>query len=61
MADFDQADAVIVTVRLRSGRFESSIEVPLFCSKGERDAFVEAWLLLMVAGINCGQGRTVDG
>ena len=47
----DETDSVIVDVRLRSGKFHSTIEVPLLCSKPQRDAFVEAWLNLMAVGL----------
>lgn len=51
----DKDDSVILSVRLASGRFESSIQVPLFASDDEKQTFVEAWLKLMEAGIKCGR------
>lgn len=50
----DEEDSVILSVRLASGRFESSIQVPLFCTDAEREKYVGAWLNLIEAGIKCG-------
>lgn len=57
MSDEPPTDSLIVTARLRSGLFESTIEVPLGCTKAQQDAFIEAWLSLMAAGIMCGQAQ----
>lgn len=51
----DADDTLIMSVKLRSGRFESSIEVPLYATDDERKEFIEQWLNLMGAGIRCGQ------
>lgn len=48
-------DAIILAVRLKSGGFESQVEVPVSCTPEERDRFVEAWLNLMAAGVQIGQ------
>lgn len=53
----DEDDSLIVTVRLGSGRFESRIEVPLHCTKEERERFVDSWFDLMVAGLKVGSER----
>lgn len=57
----EKEDSVILSVRLASGRFESSIQVPLFCTDTERQHFVEAWLKMMEAGIKCGRERRKPG
>lgn len=51
----EKDDSIILSVRLASGRFESSIQVPLFATDAEKEAFVGAWLKLMEAGIKCGR------
>jgi hypothetical protein len=51
----EKDDVLIMSIRLASGRFESSIQVPLFASKEEREEFVAQWLNLMEAGLRCGQ------
>lgn len=48
-------DTVILSVRLVSGHFESTIHIPVSATKEERDAFVLAWLGLMDAGVKVGQ------
>jgi hypothetical protein len=48
-------DAVILSVALVSGRFESSITVPLHCTDAERKGFIDAWLNLMDAGVKAGK------
>lgn len=50
-------DTVIMSIKLRSGRFESSIEVPLFATEEEKKEFVEKWLDLMAVGIKIGSIR----
>lgn len=50
----EEEDALIMSIKLRSGRFESSISVPLFTTDAERQAFVESWFKMMEAGIKCG-------
>ena len=44
-----------VKVWLTSGRFESSISVPLMASDDERRRFIDAWCDLMIAGVKLGQ------
>ncbi len=53
----DEDDSLIVTVRLASGRFESRIEIPLYCTKEERERFVDSWFDLMMAGLKVGSER----
>jgi hypothetical protein len=43
-----------VKVWLTSGKFESSISVPLFASQEQRDEFVDAWFEMMIRGIRMG-------
>jgi hypothetical protein len=52
----DKPDSIIMSVRLRSGKFESSIEVPMYATPSEMKEFVMAWLQLMEHGIKIGQG-----
>jgi len=54
MAEDKGVEVVVMTVRLKSGRFESSVELPLNCSDAEKKRFVESWLALMSAGLQCG-------
>jgi hypothetical protein len=50
-------DAILLSVRLRNGGFESQVEVPVESTKEEIDEFVLSWLALMQAGIKLGQDR----
>jgi hypothetical protein len=50
-------DTVIMSIRLKSGKFHGEIEVPLYASKEERETFVEQWLLMMEAGLKVGQSN----
>lgn len=50
-------DSIILSVRLKSGGFESTIEVPLHSKREEIDRLTSAWLDLMDAGIKMGQSR----
>lgn len=50
----DSDDALIVTVKLESGRFDSTIRVPLFATAEQRDKFIGAWFKLMEEGIKMG-------
>jgi hypothetical protein len=52
--DHDEVDVLEVRIRLRSGRFESSIEVPLKGTKAQREEFIESWFKLMESGIRIG-------
>jgi len=52
----DREDSIILSVKLRSGAFDSSIEVPLNYTDAERGAFVDAWLSLMAAALKCAKG-----
>lgn len=47
----DADDVVIVEISLRSRRFASRIEVPLYASDEAKRAFVESWLALMQTGL----------
>jgi len=51
-------DVIILSCRLKSGLFESSIEVPLYASVEEMDRFVQAWLAMMDQGIKIGHGHS---
>jgi len=53
----EKGDALILSVKLLSGRFDSSIQVPLKCTDEERKAFVDAWLVLIEAGVKCGRSK----
>lgn len=53
--EIEEDDSLILSVRLASGRFESSIQVPLFATDAEKEAFVDAWMKLMEAGVRCGR------
>jgi len=55
--DADEGDSLIVTVRLASGRFESTIQIPLMANDVDKKRFVESWLDLMAAGVKCGTGE----
>lgn len=46
-------DVLVMSLRLKSGRFESSISVPLFASEEDKRRFVDSWLALMEAGLRC--------
>lgn len=50
-----QGDSIILSCRLKSGQFESSIEVPLYSSREELDRFVMSWLAMMDQGVKIGQ------
>ena len=49
----DEGDILIMTVKLASGKFESTIQIPLFASEDSKQQFVEAWLNLMQMGLKC--------
>ena len=51
----DENDAIILSCRLKSGKFESSIEVPMYASQEEMNEFALRWLSMMDAGIKIGQ------
>ena len=53
----DDTDAIILSCRLKSGKFESSIEVPLYATQAEMNDFAKRWLDMMHAGIKIGQGH----
>ncbi len=53
----DEDDVLIMSLRLASGKFESSIQVPLHASDEEKKAFIDSWLTVMEAGLRCGSGR----
>lgn len=50
----EKDDELIMSIRLKSGRFASEIQVPLFATDAERQDFVAAWFKMMEAGIRCG-------
>lgn len=49
----DEDDILIISLRLKSGRFESEISVPLFAAEADKRRFIDAWLGLMEAGLQC--------
>lgn len=53
MNDDDANDVLIMSLRLKSGRFESSIQIPLKSSEAAKRQFMERWLALMEAGLKC--------
>ena len=53
----DETDSIILSCRLKSGAFESSIEVPLTATKEEMDDFAASWLKLMETGVKIGQSK----
>lgn len=53
--DPSKPDSIILSVRLRSGKFESSIEVPMYATPAEMREFAMTWLQLMDQGIKLGQ------
>lgn len=55
------SDAIVLSVRLKSGGFESHIEVPVHATRAEIDKFMSAWLELMDAGIKMGRSLPLDG
>ncbi len=46
-----ESDSVILSVRLKSGGFESSIELPVQTTPERRDECVKQWLGMMQAGL----------
>ena len=57
----EEDDVIILSVRLRSNRFEGSIQMPLFASDEERAVFVDSWFKMMEAGLRCGRSRREAG
>lgn len=53
----DENDSIILSCRLKSGKFESSIEVPLYATQAEMNEFAAQWLQMMYLGVKIGQGR----
>lgn len=51
----DMDDKLIVTVELKSGKFHSRIEVPLFASDESKQSFIKAWFQLIETGIQAGR------
>jgi hypothetical protein len=49
----DRDDILTVTIKLASGKFESSISIPLFSDDEAKKRFVDTWLALMEAGLKC--------
>lgn len=54
----DNIDILEVSVRLKSGAFESSISIPLDRPVNEINEFTLAWLELMRTGLKIAQART---
>ena len=53
----EKPDSIIMSIKLRSGLFEGSIEIPLDSTKEERDRFIDSWLTMLQAGIKCGETK----
>lgn len=49
----DEDDVLTMSLSLKSGRFESTVSVPLRASEDDKRRFVDSWLNLMVAGLRC--------
>jgi hypothetical protein len=49
----EEDDVLIMSLHLKSGRFESRIEIPLISSDEAKQGFIESWLSLMAAGLKC--------
>lgn len=47
-------DVAILSVRLKSGGFESSVQIPLDRPKAEKDAAVQKWLKLIAFALENG-------
>lgn len=50
-ADSEQIDAVIMSVRLESGGFESSLRIPLPMTQADMENGVSNWLAMMLTGL----------
>jgi hypothetical protein len=50
-------DTLIMSVELKSGRFSSSIEIPLFATDDAKKTFIDSWLNLMEAGLQVGRSH----
>ena len=50
----DKRDALIFSVRLKSGGFESSVELPMPTTEAEFQRVVESWLSIMRTGFQVG-------
>jgi hypothetical protein len=48
-------EVLVVTCELKSGKFFSKIEIPLFAEESAKQRFVEAWLQLMETGMRAGR------
>ena len=57
----EEIEVVVASIHLKSGRFQSSVELPLNCSETEKRRFIEAWLALMAAGLKCVPPQQEDG
>lgn len=49
----DEDDVLTMTIRLASGKFESSISIPLLSDEQAKRRFVDTWLTLMAEGLKC--------
>lgn len=57
----EKNDVLIVSLRLESGRFESTVRVPLFAKYEDKQEFVDRWLLLMESVLKCGSRKNATG
>jgi hypothetical protein len=55
MSDAD--DVLIIEMKLLSGRFSSSIQIPLLSSNDAKREFVAQWLKLMEVGLRCNPSK----
>ncbi len=53
----DDDDELQMTVKLKSGRFESSISIPLMSPDEAKREFIDQWMTLMIAGLRCSPKR----
>lgn len=57
--DEDEDDILIMSLRLKSNKFESTIQIPLNSSEESRKNFIESWLNLMEMGLKCSPNKRV--
>ena len=48
------SDVLVFSVRLKSGQFESSVELPMPTTQKEFERVVSSWLKLMATGFEVG-------
>ncbi len=50
----EKEEVLVITARLESGKFESTIRIPLNSSEQQQKEFIESWLALMATGLKLG-------